>query len=471
MPTMFLPRPMQEGSDQLLQMNSVLWNSEFSFPGSEILDFSEFSVQSWSGQIGSYSGEYGVPHSLKWSSEEGSTLTSYLSVSGDPSRDFSTANSMTFKSRNGDKLSISQNAQIRYDNPSDPDNDAQSYKISVSVSGKYAGDSSTRADDVTYTAAITEGGWDSGDGQGNDYGLYTISFASSAHLLKASVSRTGSWNYTDESWSDTSILKFSTYSFQDLDNGFSLSFTGTWIRRSDASMDGSQKELDLKKISVSTADYKCSTAFLHTVENDMLFDLTEPGNFAQITSAYHASLESVIMKGQNNIEIKSPGGAAINAGNLNDKVKGGSGEDQIAGGAGKDTLSGGAGSDVFIFGSEALSAANRDTITDFKVGEDQIGLHTSIFSMMPVDDISPANFRIIAAGVTIGNAKTSAAAGGTASDNTHLMLAYGTGSSILYFDPDAGGSQAAVAIATLTGVIAPATGAVSMSNTDFVLIF
>lgn len=74
------------------------------------------------------------------------------------------------------------------------------------------------------------------------------------------------------------------------------------------------------------------------------------------------------------------------AGNLgNDTLDGGSGDDKLFGGgdadrmignAGSDTMGGGAGADVFVFATVTDSAhsANRDTITDFQSGVDQIDL-------------------------------------------------------------------------------------------------
>jgi Ca2+-binding RTX toxin-like protein len=54
-------------------------------------------------------------------------------------------------------------------------------------------------------------------------------------------------------------------------------------------------------------------------------------------------------------------------GNGNDTLSGGAGKDTLSGGDGNDTLTGGAGQDTFVI---RLDDDGRDTITDFKIGED-----------------------------------------------------------------------------------------------------
>jgi Ca2+-binding RTX toxin-like protein len=54
----------------------------------------------------------------------------------------------------------------------------------------------------------------------------------------------------------------------------------------------------------------------------------------------------------------------------NDLLNGGNGSDTLRGGLGNDTLIGGLGPDVFVF----ASGEGTDTITDFSLGSDKIGL-------------------------------------------------------------------------------------------------
>lgn len=58
-----------------------------------------------------------------------------------------------------------------------------------------------------------------------------------------------------------------------------------------------------------------------------------------------------------------------------DRLDGGTGRDVLNGGKGSDVLRGGAGADTFVFNSASHSTASaRDTIADFRHGEDRIDL-------------------------------------------------------------------------------------------------
>ncbi|WP_421723558.1 calcium-binding protein [Bauldia sp.] len=76
--------------------------------------------------------------------------------------------------------------------------------------------------------------------------------------------------------------------------------------------------------------------------------------------------------GKNSDDLKGGGGA--------DKLNGGKGKDQLDGQTGNDILKGGDKADVFGFSSTLDKNNNVDLIKDFKVGEDSIGLSTSIFA-------------------------------------------------------------------------------------------
>lgn len=84
-----------------------------------------------------------------------------------------------------------------------------------------------------------------------------------------------------------------------------------------------------------------------------------------------------------NIGATITGGAGADillGGAGNDTIVGGAGNDTITGGLGVDTLTGGAGADTFVLGTgAALTAINRDIITDFSAGgvvgtNDRIGI-------------------------------------------------------------------------------------------------
>lgn len=82
----------------------------------------------------------------------------------------------------------------------------------------------------------------------------------------------------------------------------------------------------------------------------------------------------------NDREDGGTGNDLVHGGDGNDILIGGAGNDKLIGGFGRDTLTGGSGRDTFAFqtlskfnGKESgLGASKRDTITDFKHGQDKI---------------------------------------------------------------------------------------------------
>lgn len=74
----------------------------------------------------------------------------------------------------------------------------------------------------------------------------------------------------------------------------------------------------------------------------------------------------------NDIIYGDAGRDIITGGAGNDRIYGGDGNDRITGGAGADTLTGGAGSDTFRYDQADIVGRDRDTITDFKRGEDSL---------------------------------------------------------------------------------------------------
>jgi Ca2+-binding RTX toxin-like protein len=130
----------------------------------------------------------------------------------------------------------------------------------------------------------------------------------------------------------------------------------------------------------------------------------------------------------------------------NNTLLGGNGNDVLAGGLGNDTLTGGAGQDTFAFNS-AISAANIDTLTDFKVADDTIRLAKVIFTTLTSGVLAADAFKIL------GN-------GGVEDGSDHLLYTTTTGA--LSYDADGSGAAAAVQIAILgTGL--------AMTNADFMV--
>ena len=124
---------------------------------------------------------------------------------------------------------------------------------------------------------------------------------------------------------------------------------------------------------------------------------------------------------------------------LANTITGNIGNDRIAGLDGDDTLTGGLGDDVFVFDT-ALSAINRDTITDFNLGNDTIKLENTgsgLFNTLATGALPASAFKLIGPG-------------GTAVDADDRIL-YKQSTGQFFYDADGNGAGAAVQFAVLTG--------------------
>lgn len=117
-------------------------------------------------------------------------------------------------------------------------------------------------------------------------------------------------------------------------------------------------------------------------------------------------------------------------------IKGGNGADELIGTSsgetfyakgGNDTLTGNAGSDIFAFTTK-LGPTNIDTITDFTLGEDKLGLSVKVFSMLKGDaDLSDNLYVQTIVGISEQD------------ENDYLL--YDAESGGLYYDADGSGSK------------------------------
>lgn len=158
--------------------------------------------------------------------------------------------------------------------------------------------------------------------------------------------------------------------------------------------------------------------------------------------------DRIIGNNANNTLMSRGGNDTLRGGAGNDKLDGGAGNDFIDGSTGQDTLIGGAGQDTFLF-NVAVTAANADIITDFRVVDDTIRLDRSFFT------------GIAATGTLTANAFTKNTSG-QATDALDRII-YETDTGALWYDADGTGGTARLLVATLgTGL--------AMTNADFFVV-
>jgi serralysin len=121
-----------------------------------------------------------------------------------------------------------------------------------------------------------------------------------------------------------------------------------------------------------------------------------------------------------------------------DTLQGGEGDDRLYAGGWSDTMTGGAGADSFVWAE--TGANNRDTVTDFASGTDEVLLENGALTALG------------AAGAwAAGDARFWAAAGATSGHDGDDRLIYNTTTGNLYYDADGSGAGAAQVVATFTG--------------------
>ena len=134
---------------------------------------------------------------------------------------------------------------------------------------------------------------------------------------------------------------------------------------------------------------------------------------------------------------------SLDGGAGNDSLMGGEGDDSLIGGNGNDTLTGGTGLDHFIFTAAPSALSNKDTITDFVSGMDELQFSKAIFASLGET------------GKLSGVAFLSGAGLVAAQDSADRMI-YNTTTGALYYDADGVGGVAAVQVAIIGTAIHPA---------------
>ncbi|MGL4500559.1 MAG: M10 family metallopeptidase C-terminal domain-containing protein [Planktothrix sp.] len=113
----------------------------------------------------------------------------------------------------------------------------------------------------------------------------------------------------------------------------------------------------------------------------------------------------------------------LTGGEGDDTLYGGRGNDILIGGAGNDLLTGGKGNDTFVY-EGAIDQLGQDTLTDFNVSEDKIGLSSTDFSAL-----APG----VPGALANGEFQTIANFSGDAADAGDANLIYDPESGLLYY--------------------------------------
>lgn len=205
---------------------------------------------------------------------------------------------------------------------------------------------------------------------------------------------------------------------------------------------GAANVLDGKQGADTMTGFAGNDTYIVDNSGDVVTEGSASGGTDQVNSSVSFTL------GTNVENLLLTGASAINGtGNtLANTITGNSGANTLNGMTGLDVLTGGGGSDTFQF-TTALSASNRDQITDFVHGTDFIALENSVFTAVGANGV-------LAVGAFY--------AGASAHDATDRII-YNSATGALLYDADGNGAGAAIQFATLgTGL--------GLTNTDFLII-
>lgn len=199
----------------------------------------------------------------------------------------------------------------------------------------------------------------------------------------------------------------------------------------------------------------------YTVDNtlDIVTETSGEGNDlvnSSITYTLLNNVENLILSGNSAINGTGNNGDNIISGNSaintllgndgidtlyglagNDILNGGNSNDLLIGGDGNDRLTGGSGADSFRFETKANATSNKDTITDFVSGTDNLEFSNATMTALGANGQFTTNDQRFWSSTT-----------GTAHDATDRLI-YNTFTGVLSYDSDGTGSKAAVQVEIL----------------------
>ena len=142
--------------------------------------------------------------------------------------------------------------------------------------------------------------------------------------------------------------------------------------------------------------FKLTADDFNSEKSDFSASVSQDGSSVSSSSSSSSSSESRTSSSSSSSSVESIAGSAIlTGGDGNDRLTGNSGEDLLDGNLGNDTLIGGAGSDIFVL----ETGAGTDTIADFELGGDRLGLSSGL----QFDDLTFSGSSILAGSEVLAN--------------------------------------------------------------------
>jgi hypothetical protein len=190
-----------------------------------------------------------------------------------------------------------------------------------------------------------------------------------------------------------------------------------------------------------------------TVGSDNYYHTALTGTYNQMTMTYSGNTIQMSNLSLNpNTIYSSASDFFSQALSGNDQINGTSGNDILFGYGGNDVMNGKGGNDLFVFTTQANSATNFDTITDFSSGD------TLVFSASVYNGLGSAG--------ALNSNQFASGAGLVAATTAEDRFFYNTSSGILSYDADGSASGSSAVQVVLIGV----SNHPALTATDFLVV-